>query len=877
MESLFLYTLYHSKWAKSMFDRYAKEGWLLDPKEKITEKTLIRHRNKHWKNLNNPRNTNIISDLRQFKNSSLLTIMTRDYLKLSDLSENLSSISSLAEICIQCAYESAVSSEINKIDSQINQDSDIPDLIIIAMGKLGGNELNPASDIDLIFSHTKNGVMSPTKNSIPEIDSSYFFSKVVNRICEILSWKTFEGIVFRVDLRLRPHGDFGPKSISIDGLEKYFRYDALPWERFAWVKAKVINQPFLQNKKKFNYFVSKLNDLKENFVYRPYPDYRSIDSIRTLHEKIKSQHILTKEKRTGTYIFNVKLENGGIRDIEFLIQFQQLIRGGKENALRSPSTLRVLKELHRLDFISSEHERLIYESYGFWRRIEHHLQYALNEQTHTVTTDNIKDIERSFNYSNSKKLRLEIKSISEKIMSLFKKSLSLKKAIETPLPSISKKILKSKIEKSPDSYESVKVTNDLLSFLKSQSQYSKMLKEYPHIIEKISEISSKSVWLCNYIKKHPEILDQLLKTSFISNEVDFKKIKKDLDLKLDFSFTEEKVDFEKQIDDLRQFHHEILFRLLCQDHEKKFNIQDLSDKLTELADLVLDATLKCVWRSFFYENSEPEVAVIAFGKLGAREFGFASDLDLIFLTNSLDDNQHASLVKVIKRFISWLTVSTSAGNLFKIDLRLRPNGNSGLLITSLKSFSEYQTKKAWLWEHQAITKSRFCAGNKSIGMKFESVRKEILQKQRPIPEMLEEIVAMRNKIQKQHKSLDEFDIKYHKGGMIDVEFLVQATILRYSKKFPSLCKNIGTINLLRDFGEKGILPSELSKKVSYIYAEYRSIQHNLRLKNMSEKKFNVNDFKDQINTVNKLWDKVFKEAPKVIRKLSEINKHKRIL
>ena len=244
MENLYSYTLNFSNWAKSIFKGYSSSNLLLDPKILITKKTLIQHREKVWKSIKDPENANLYSDLRQYRNSCMLSIMTRDYLKLSSLEENLSSISCLAELCIQTSYNHSIFIESKKHGTPFGNNNKISDLLVIAMGKLGGHELNPSSDVDLIFVHTENGYTIPTNTEQKSIENSLFFSKVVKRMSNILSLDTNDGYVFKVDLRLRPHGSFGPHSISIDALKKYFFSNALDWERFAWIKSRVINSSF---------------------------------------------------------------------------------------------------------------------------------------------------------------------------------------------------------------------------------------------------------------------------------------------------------------------------------------------------------------------------------------------------------------------------------------------------------------------------------------------------------------------------------------------------------------------------------------------------------------------------------------------------------
>ncbi|OUW05016.1 MAG: hypothetical protein CBD16_01455, partial [Betaproteobacteria bacterium TMED156] len=360
------------------------------------------------------------------------------------------------------------------------------------------------------------------------IENSLFFSKVIKRISDLLSTVTVDGYVFKVDLRLRPHAAMGPTSISINGLKDYFIKDAMTWERFSWTKARVVNSPFIQKSNEFKKHINQLNKLKDEFVFRSYPDFESLESIRNLNKKIKSQHKISGEKNRNGYIFNVKLESGAIRDIEFLVQVQQLVRGGNNHALKSSSTLITLKELSRLEFISSTNEEKIFEAYKFWRTIEHHIQYCFNSQLHTLNVDNIKKITKSLRISSTTKLKQEIVDNQKKIISILNKTLNIHKSNDLlfnqnfskmPIANFEKKL----ITNSHSSYD------ELICSLRKKPSYSRMLDEYPSIQEKIFNITNESLWIADYIKKHPSILDQLLKDTFSTKQIDFKKVKNDLE------------------------------------------------------------------------------------------------------------------------------------------------------------------------------------------------------------------------------------------------------------------------------------------------------------------------------------------------------------
>lgn len=331
------------------------------------------------------------------------------------------------------------------------------------------------------------------------------------------------------------------------------------------------------------------------------------------------------------------------------------------------------------------------------------------------------------------------------------------------------------------------------------------------------------------------------------------------------------------MDALREVHHAHLFRLLVQDLDGRWQVETLSDHLSAMADGVLEVTLEAVWPTMTRRHRDtPRFAVIAYGRLGGKELGYASDLDLIFLYDDDDEVASEIYARYAQRINVWLSTATAAGMLFDIDLRLRPNGSAGLLVTALEGFTEYQTRHAWVWEHQALTRARFCAGDRRIGQAFETERKRILQLERPVASLLEEVLAMRQRMHDGHPNNSGlFDIKHDQGGMVDIEFIVQTLILRHSHGQPQLTGNLGNIALLRIAGDIGLIDQGLASRVGDAYREYRRRQHALRLAGAPSARLPITECVAERKAVMDLWAEVFRDAPERIRALQEIHDQQR--
>jgi glutamate-ammonia-ligase adenylyltransferase len=399
---------------------------------------------------------------------------------------------------------------------------------------------------------------------------------------------------------------------------------------------------------------------------------------------------------------------------------------------------------------------------------------------------------------------------------------------------------------------------DLLEAISRRAAYLALLLQYPQALEHVAKIAGSSSWAANFLTQHPVLLDELLDPRLLEAAPDWAHFAAQLDAQLD----ECEPDMERQMDLMREARNAQVFRLLTQDVSDLLRLERLSDHLSELADIILGLTLKYAWRKLLKRHREvPRFTIISYGKLGGKELGYASDLDLIFLFDDEDADAAQIYARLATRINTWLSSQTAAGQLYETDLRLRPNGDSGLVVTSFAAFRQYQLESAWIWEHQALTRARYSAGDRALGDAFERFRIEILQKPRDLAELKREVLAMRQKMIDAHGTKGDerdvhFDLKHDPGGLIDVEFIVQALVLGHAREHPALTGNLGNIALLKIAAEAGLIPTDLAEAVRDAYREYRRMQHAQRL-NGGKGRVATASVADKAAAVRALWHHVF--------------------
>lgn len=835
-----------------------------------------------------------MADLRLARQRLMIWVAFRDLNGMASLDEVTHALSHFAQeaVALSIAYVRQDLKRRFGLPWSSVTNSEMP-LMVVGMGKLGGFELNLSSDIDLIFLYEHEGDTSGAPKSLSYHE---WFTRMGKRVIRLLAEHDANGFVFRVDMRLRPNGDSGPLVCSLDMLEEYLLVQGREWERYAWIKGRLIAP--LPGSPAFAHCEKELDQLIRPFVYRRHLDYGVIASIRELHSQIQHE----ADKRSSNHhgrSRDIKLGRGGIREIEFLAQMFQLMRGGTDPRFRIRPTLKVLDLVKQQGILPAAEVDALKAAYVFLRRLEHRIQVWEDQQTHYLPEDASARSRLAASMANPLQAQdhpdflEELDQHQTAVAKLFGKAFVLddrerldstslpvgwepdatafpKSSLrwlawsESPkqklLPEKSRIIFNNLIRKAADQLHADEATAfsadtallrffDLLEAIARRSAYLSILSEYPKALINVLELLKASQWGAQYLTRHPHLLDHLLnaraeKTLIEHPEQYWSEVKKTLDMRLDDVMSDGDGS-EQAMDILRITHHTETFITLLADLgigvEQALSVEKVSDHLSALADLILQTTFERVWPSIAQKFDlspamTPPFAVISYGKLGGKELGYASDLDLVFLYQA-DENDYAAqeiYALLAKRMINWLTAYTSAGSLFEIDTRLRPNGSAGFLVTNADAFRKYQLREgdnaAWVWEHQALTRARISAGTKEVGFFFDGVRSEVLSQSRDIDQLRFEILEMRRKVHAGHPNTSgEFDLKHDAGGMVDIEFIVQFLVLAYSNTHVQLIGNLGNIALLRIAGEAGLIEVQQAQRVGDAYRLLRARQHRLRL------------------------------------------------
>ena len=831
-------------------------------------------------------------ELRRFKQRAYARIAARDLAGLASLAEVTETMTLIAEIAVDRALAVLGNSLVARFGRPLSDAGEEQQLIVIAMGKLGGRELNASSDIDLIFVYPEDGETDGADGRA--ISNFDFFTRLGRQLINAISEVTDEGQVFRVDMRLRPNGDSGPLVCSFEMLENYLVSQGREWERYAWIKARPLGHAGAH--------WQALEAIRLPFVFRKYLDFGAINAMRSLHAQIRRE--VARRDMAG----NIKLGPGGIREIEFIAQVFQLIRGGRETQLQIRPTLEVLELLVRRGDLAAEVVRELTSAYGFLRRLEHRLQYLDDAQTHSLPEQSEDQalVARAMGYSSFAALLAELDdhrgNVSRHFDAAFADPNRVRHALEgvwqnseDPAASLARigyrdaaaaarrlagmhqagryqqlaapvrerfdALVPRVIEvcaATPNPDQTLARSLDILEAIARRAAYLELLLEYPRALARVAELASASAWAADYLGQHPLLLDELLDPRLLEVLPDWAVFRSQLQATLDAA----EPDTEEQMDLMRNAHHAQLLRLLAQDVAGLLQLEKLSDHLSALADIMLDLALVCAWRKLPKRHLElPRFSIISYGKLGGKELGYASDLDLIFLFDDPTPEAAQIYARLAMRINTWISGRTPAGILFETDLRLRPNGDSGLLVSSLDAFRKYQLESAWVWEHQALTRARFSAGDAGIGSAFEQIRAEILNKPRDLAELRREVLMMRQRMVDAHATKatqadDGFDLKQDPGGLIDVEFIVQYLVLGHARAHPELVANLGNIALLRIAGGLGLIPPALAEKVGDAYREYRRTQHAQRLNSLPGRVARES-VAERIGAVRELWRFVF--------------------
>lgn len=801
-------------------------------------------------------------------------------------------MSMLAEVTLQRALAAALAEQDAKHGAPRTAEGRRCAFWIIGMGKLGGRELNVSSDIDLIYVYDEDGLTERTGTSAHE-----YFSAVARTLQTLIGDVTNDGFVFRVDLALRPNGNSGPPVVSLAMLEEYFLVQGREWERFAWLKSRVVAPAAAVT----NGEALPLRDVVVPFVFRRYLDYGVFEGLRQLHRKIRDEAARRAAGRPER-ANDVKLSRGGIREIEFIVQLLQVVRGGQFPELRTRSTLTALERLVAVGLMKPETAQRLAEAYVFLRRVEHRIQFLDDQQTHLLPGDDgdlawiaqTMPVEpthdasalldtlcghREFVATEFDALlhdgraptqgcgkacggpapAVDSEAFYERLPSAV--GARMKDFCATPKVSVlrdeTKLRLAKLISRAAGAIDEPHIPEaavlhfiDWLEPLLRRESYLALLIERPEVLSRLLRLLGLAKWPMRYLKRHPGVIDELADRRLMHGRFEREAYLHDLQDRHDAWQRGGQADEEALLDTLRRAHHAEVFRTLVRDVEGQLSVEQVADDLSALADATLDCAIRWAW-SLLRQRQKPcaeplpeqaRFAVVAYGKLGGKELGYGSDLDVVFLydpAEALDPDQAAErYANFTRKLITWLTLRTSAGELFDIDTALRPNGNSGLLVTTITAFERYQTQRgsntAWTWEHQAITRARWCAGNPTLAPRVEAVRRAVLAAPRDADALKLEVQAMRERVREAHRvQPGHFDLKHSAGGMMDIEFAVQALVLQHSAAHPVLQEDIGNIALLREAQSLGLLPAGVGEAAANAYRELRRAQHRARLNEAS--------------------------------------------
>ncbi|WP_029148587.1 bifunctional [glutamate--ammonia ligase]-adenylyl-L-tyrosine phosphorylase/[glutamate--ammonia-ligase] adenylyltransferase [Methylophilus sp. 5] len=804
-----------------------------------------------------------LQQIRLTRQRLMAHMIVRDLNGLADFAEVAEITSALAESAIAAAADFYHARLAEVYGAPRDDSGQTQQLIVVGMGKLGGRELNVSSDIDLIFAYEQAGVTDGEKS----ISNQDFFTRLGKKVIAALDDVTADGFVFRVDMRLRPFGSEGALVCNLDALEDYYQNYGREWERYAWIKGRAVYGPD-----------AALSKVMKPFVFRKYLDFNAYASMRDL--KVQIQRDVVQRRMSD----NIKLGRGGIREVEFIAQVFQLIRGGQVPDLQIKPTLAVLDCLAARSMLPAADVAELKQSYIYLRNLEHRLMYIDDQQTQDLPDsetyrgyllqmlkqpdwasfkaelnvhrdrvqrffdDTFKD-EKSDDLQQETALWQGTLSAAEgeqwlqqhgytrasDVVHLLQQTRNSQRIQQLPeqsrrrLDQLMPLLLREASQQQSATPDTALIrTLDLLESICRRASYLALLAEFPDALALIVKLCAASPWIAQYVSAHPILLDELLNKQTLFKRLDAVQLKAELTRHMQ----QLAGDVEAQMDAIRHFKHANVLKIAAQDLMTALPLEAISDDLSALADVILQVSVQTVWQNLSFKHMEtPKFAVIGYGKLGGKELGYLSDLDIIFLFEDDAERAQEIYARFAQRLNTWFNTLTNAGLLYETDLQLRPDGNSGLLVSTVEAFNAYQQHKAWVWEHQAITRARFVAGDASIGEAFERIRHQMMCQPRDTQALKNDIAQMREKMREAHKpKADRFEVKQGVGGIIDVEFMVQYLVLAQAVHYPELTDNIGNIALLQRCANLGLIESAaLAERVADAYREYRTLIHHAKL------------------------------------------------
>jgi glutamate-ammonia-ligase adenylyltransferase len=862
-----------------------------------------------------------LSSLRAWRRRAMVRIAWRDIAGTAAVVETLQAASDLADAAIRAATAAATLHLLPTFGEPHRSNPAHAPFIILGMGKLGGRELNFSSDIDLVFLSTEAGETSGPR----VIDNEEYFNRLGAEIIRLLDLRNAEGFVFRVDMRLRPFGDSGPLVVSLSALEDYFQQHGRDWERYAWIKARAIVGA--------DAYAAAYEEFVRPFVYRRYLDFGVFESLRSM------KALIVREVARRDLTHHLKLGKGGIREVEFIVQSMQLVRGGSDRRLQSPALLQVLPLLAGSKLVSPADIAELGEAYLLLRKAENALQMMRDEQTHALPQDALDrarlslimgdrdwgttrarlgatlakvagqfdallfgtpDAQRRYDDpgvawldSGDAKIEeeladggfpsAEIGAVAA-ILDSFRQATPYRRLDEAGhrrLHVILARLLKSAAERASPATVVQRVLR-VLEAIGSRASYLALLKEQPAALDRLIEICAISGFLSRQIAEFPLLLDELIDAKAFD------------ELPTRRGFTVELAartarlspdDPERQVEALRQFQKVAVFTVALADLTGRLPLMRVSDRLTDIAELIVKCCMDLAWQQMTqmygapYCGEDPanlrpaSVAVAGYGKLGGLELGYASDLDLVFLHDSSGSIQLTDAEKPLdngifflrlgQRIVHLLTMHSAAGRLYEVDMRLRPNGKGGFLMTGIEAFERYQLSDAWTWEHQALLRARAVAGDEKLCSAFEAVRRRALSSAVRRETLRNDVLEMRVRMRKElsRSGRGEFDIKQDAGGIGDIEFLVQYWVLAGARAHPQLLTYTDNIRQLEGLAAVGVVDEATAVWLKEAYISYRTVLHHLSLEGDGERIVAAAPYRETRDRLRAIWQATFESPP----------------
>jgi len=828
--------------------------------------------------------------LRQFRRREMVLIAWRDFSASWSLDKSLSHLSMLAEAMIFETYQWQYRVCCNEWGTPCNAEGEQQPMLIIGMGKLGGGELNFSSDIDLIFTYPENGETTGARRSIA---NAQFFTRLGQRIIKALDQQTFDGFCYRVDMRLRPFGESGPLVMSYAALEDYYQEQGRDWERYAMIKGRVMGSEMYPQ-------YQELRKMLRPFVFRRYIDFSAIQSLRRMKSMISS------EVRRRKLSNNIKLGAGGIREIEFIAQVFQLIRGGREPSLRGRGLLETLGAIKELKLLKAEEVGQLQQSYRFLRKLENLLQAMADKQTQTLPDNPDEQFKLAFamGFADWQTMRdettermsavhtifealigdeeEEIKPVNKRFSELWDMAHSqeviqhvLSEDIQSAQPEddaatiiqfkadLAKKTLGPRGREvlnrlMPKVFEAIFANKDakyglprvlqLLHKISTRTTYLELLDEHNAALGQLVRLCTASPMISEQLSRYPILLDELLDPQQLYNPIALDAYRVEL---RDFLARIPEDDMEQQMEALRQFKQICILKIAAADIVGALPVMKVSDHLTYLAEAIVEAVINQAWLQVTEKFGEPDhlkdregkgFAVVGYGKVGGWELGYNSDLDIVFMhdcpvhsytTGKKEIDSRQFYLRLAQRIIHIFSTRTASGILYEVDTRLRPSGASGLLVSPVEAFEEYQLNDAWTWEHQALVRTRIIYGDHSFFDAFNAIREKVLCLPREEDTLKKEVTEMREKM-RDHlggKKAGRFMLKQDQGGITDIEFLAQYLVLRFSQGNPALTRWSDNVRIFESLMQQEIVTEQEKEQLNHAYTRLRDEIHHRNLLN----------------------------------------------